>query len=104
MHSTYKHIYIILLTFFSILHLHAADVDVELKKGWNQISVPFDHIKIDVLTANEEIEVIWAYQNNGYNLATRNFEYSDLAKKSAEYGILRGLSFGESIYILAKSD
>ena len=99
-----KIIYLLLLSMFLISSLNAADQDVELRKGWNQIVVPFDHIKIDLLTASEDIEVIWAYQNRRYNLATRIKEYKNLAKESDTVGIIRSLSYGEAIYVLANKD
>ena len=97
-----KIIQIITFTLLVLGGLNAASTDVELTKGWNQIRVPLDHVKIDVLLAEENVDVIWAYQNARFNLATNNKEYLKLADRSYETGLLRSLSFGESIYILAK--
>ncbi len=96
-----KIVYILLITLSS---LGAESLDVTLNKGWNQITVPLDHIKIDLLVADENIDVIWAYQNAKYRLATQNKEYIKLADHNFETGILRSLSFGESIYVLAKEE
>lgn len=97
-------IYIALLSLFLTLNVQASDKQIELKKGWNQITVPYDNIKIILLIANNDIEVIWAYQNGKYNLATNILDYKLMAKNSTDIGMINSLSYGESIYILAKED
>lgn len=99
--KTIKLVILVLLFSFS---LNAADKDIALVKGWNQITVPFDRVKVDLLTADENIEVIWAYQNFQYNLATRDENYANKARNSADIDFIRSLSFGESLYVLAKND
>ncbi len=92
----------LLLALAFSLALYGADKEVELKAGWNQIRIPYDRIKIELLSANDDIEVIWAYQNGRYNLATNVLEYKLLAKDSHDIGLINSLSYGESIYVLAK--
>lgn len=94
--------FLTLLCFTSLIY--AIDKEIALKEGWNQISVPYDNIKMDLLIGNPELEVIWAYQNGQYNLLTNNLRYRLLEKKTTDIGSLESLSIGESIYVLAKSD
>lgn len=95
--------FLLLITLFT-LSVYGADKEITLSKGWNQISVPFDRVNIDLLTANENIEVVWAYQNFKYNVATRNEEYIRIAKANNDIDFIRSLSYGESLYILAKEE
>ena len=99
-----KFIYISLLLAVVVSSLSAASRDVEVQQGWSQLTVPYDNVKVDLLVADDNIDVIWAYQNGRYKIASRNSDYIDMANDSSEIGIIRGLSYGESIYVFAKED
>ena len=92
----------ILISALFIGSLMAADKDVDIKKGWNQITVPYDHVKVVLLIANPDIEIIWAYQRGKYNLASNVLDYKLMAKESDSIGIIESLSYGESLYVFAK--
>ena len=92
----------ILLSTLLMGSLMAADKGVDIKKGWNQITVPYDHVKVVLLIANPDIEIIWAYQRGKYNLASNVLDYKLMAKESDSIGIIESLSYGESLYVFAK--
>lgn len=104
MKSINKIIYHLLIGFLLSISLNGADKSITVKKGWSQLSVPLDSVQVDLLIADENIDVIWAYQNNRYRLLSKNDDYITMANKSLDIGILRSLSYGESIYVLAKED
>ncbi len=93
---------LLLIMLLATSALMGASKSVMLQKGWNQLSVPLDHIKIDLLLADANVDVIWAYQNGRYHLASKNSEYLQIANRSFDIEILKSLSYGESIYVLAK--
>ncbi len=104
MNSFIKPITLFFLTTIFFSSLYAIDKEVTLKKGWNQIRVPLEHIKLPLLVANSDIEVIWSYQLGKYNLLTNNLQYRLLEKKDNSIGVIRALSYGESIYVLATTE
>ena len=99
-----KFIYLTLFLMLTISTMDAASRDIDVQKGWSQLTVPYDNVKVDLLVAEDNIDVIWARQNGRYKIASRNSEYIDMANDSYEIGIIRGLSYGESIYVFAKED
>jgi len=98
---------IVWIFFFVVLFfnsLYATTKEVTVKQGWNQIRVPLDNVKVEFLTSDENIDVIWANQYGKYKLGSNNPAYIEAAQARSDIDVLYSLSFGESIYLFAKED